>query len=246
MSRSSDLVPYLTPPDGRSGSGGVGWAKGVIVSWNRLTAENTVLVRGAIVENLPILNTSEAAILQAGDVVGLLSFGPTWGILGRFTIPGTPEAVSGIEAITNRITASRDGTSGTRNSTSFGDLSGTDVGPALEVTVGPSGRVLAIWSCAMGFTGANQEDTGCDAGLALTGANVQSAATAYALGFNTQHPTAPATGAALSSEYLQAANMHIYTGLNPGATTFTMKYRCDNNPSNPTTFSQRELALFVL
>lgn len=240
--RSDSLVPLLAGPPPND----TGFRQGVVVAWDQNTAENLVLVGGTLLENLPALNTSEASILAEGDVVVCVKWGRSWAVLGRVIIPGTAEAASSIQSITNRILAARDGASGTRNSTSFGDLTGANVGPSVTATVGTSGRVLAFWGAGMGFTGSFQEDTGCDVGLELTGANTQAASSGFALGLGTQHPTSPATGAATSSQYIQASNMHLYTGLDPGATTFTMKYRCDNNPSNATAFAQRELALFVL
>ncbi|HEY3484350.1 MAG TPA: hypothetical protein VGK49_03150, partial [Ilumatobacteraceae bacterium] len=93
--RSDDLVPLLAQSPGPA----VGFRQGVIVTWDQETAENTVLVGRSIMTNLPILNTSEAAILAEGDVVGILVAGATWGILGRFTIPGTPEAVSALSSL---------------------------------------------------------------------------------------------------------------------------------------------------
>jgi hypothetical protein len=54
---------------------------------------------------------------------------------------------------------------------------------------------------------------------------------------------------ALSAAWLQAAMMHLYTGLTPGLNTFTMKYRHDGiTPSSglSVVFEAREIAVFAL
>ena len=248
--RSDDLVPLVAPP---SGGSAVGFRQGVIVSWNPINAENTVLVGNALMTNLPILNTSEAAILGTGDVVGILTAGSTWGILGRFTIPGTPEAVSGIEAVTNRIQAAEDVAQGTRNSTSWGDLTGADVGPSVTVTVGPSGRVLAFWSCELGqatdgggFLLSMVKSTP-HVGVEVSGATTATPDAFRALNLNVEFPNVATADDATGQVWLQAAMMHLFTGLNAGLTTFTMKYRHDGlSPAANMNFNARELAVFVL
>lgn len=248
--RSDDLVPLLAPSPGPA----VGFRQGVIITWDADTAENTVLVGNSVMTNLPILNTSEAAILAAGDVVGILTAGQTWGILGRFTIPGTPEAVSGIKSITNRIVAAEDPSTGSRNSTSWGDLTGTSVGPSTVSRIGPSGRALAFWSCEMGQTvdGSGflkwSDKITPHVGLALSGANVQSPTDAIALNVNLEHNLA-GPDQVQSYFWIQAAMMHLYTGLAPGDTTFTMKYRHDGllpSSGNTVRYNARELAIFAL
>jgi predicted aconitase with swiveling domain len=246
--RSDDLVPLLKPPRGVPSGPAVGFRQGVIISWDTETAENTVLVAGAVMENLPILNTSEAALLAAGDVVGILTAGPTWAIMGRFTYPGTPEAVSSIKAITNRIVAAKNGEGGTRNSTVFGDLAGTAVGPAVTTTIGPSGRALVLWGAEMGGTGAYMVKNTPHVGVELSGANVQLADKFVALNFNLEHPeTGTAIFDALSVFWTQNSTFHLYTGLSPGETTFTLKYCHDGlNPSANMNFNSREIAVFTL
>lgn len=245
MARSDDLVPLLAP--GRSTA--PGYRQGVVVSWDQNTAENIISVGGALLENLPILNTSEASLLQVNDVVVLTTLNGSWAILGRVIIPGTPEAASSIQSITNRIHVASNVNFGTRTpGTGYGDLAGgTSVGPEITVNVGTSGRVLAIWSCQLGATLNWQSNVSANASIEVSGATTIAASSNYAVGMGQQHPISPATGAALSADLIQAASIHVFTGLNPGSTTFTMKYESGGaTPSNPVRFSQRELALFVL
>lgn len=248
--RSDDLAPLLAASPGPA----VGYRQGVIVTWDPDTAENTVSVGGTLFTNLNILNTSEASILAAGDVVGILTLPGTWAILGRLTIPGTPEAVSSIQSITNRIQAAQDATNGTRNSTSWGDLTGTAVGPSVEIRVGSSGRVLAFWSCEFGQTTVagtatlqSQRKNTPHVGIALSGANTATPNEWESLNANIDFATTTGDDAAVLQFWLQAGTMHLYTGLAAGLTTFTMKYRHDGlTPAGDSNFNARELAVFAL
>lgn len=247
MSRSSDLVPYLSLP--RHSGNGVSFRQGVVVAWDQNTAENVIRVGGTLLENLPCLNTTEASLIVPNDVVSILISGGTWAVMGRFIVPGTPAAASAISSITSRIKVARIGGSGTRAvGAGYGDLAGgTDVGPEIEVNVGLSGRVLGMWSCQLGSTGAWQTNVGANASVELSGANAIAASSSYAVGYGYQHPTSPTSGYALSSDLIQASTIHVFEGLDPGLTTFTMKYEISGaTPSNAGIFGQRELALFLL
>lgn len=239
--RSNDLVPLLAPKKAE----GLGYRQGVVVSWDQETAENTILVAGSVFENLPILNTSEASLLVAGDVIAVISTGPSWAILGRVIIPGTPEAASSIKAITNRIQAAEEVTNGTRNSTSWGNLTGAGVGPSVTVKVGSSGRVLAFWSCEIGQATVggflqSQTKTTPHVGIELSGANTVAPEVWRAFNVNLD-------GASASQFWIQSTAMHLYTDLTPGDTTFTMKYRHDGmTPAADANFNAREIAVFVL
>lgn len=243
MARSNDLVPLFA----ESGGPGVGMRQGVVVTFNNDTAENTVQVGNSLMTNLAILNSTEASLLAPGDVVTILTSGGTWGILGRFTQPGTPEAVSAIESITNRIQAAEDISSGTRNSTSWGDLTGVGVGPAVTIRVGSSGRVLAFWSAEIGQTTVvgtatlqSQTKNTPHVGVQVSGANTIAPEAWHALNVNLE-------SASSSQFWIQATAMHLYTGLNPGNTTFTMKYRHDGlTPAADLNFNAREIAVFAL
>lgn len=255
MPRSDDLVPFLsTPaPSGKT----VTFRQGTIVSWNPDTAENVVLVGDALLENLAILNTSEASILSAGDVVGILVSGSTWAIMGRYTIPGTPEAVTSIQSITNRIQAAEEITNGTRSANTYGDLAGVGVnpGPAVSIRIGSSGRALVFWSAEIGqVTGSGgvlqySYRITPHVGVEVSGANTIAANDWNALNYNVEHPSPGFTGEALTSFWGQNGTLHLFSGLTAGMTTFTLKYRADGiNPSASATlnFQAREIAVFAL
>src|SRR5688500_10078081 len=101
---TDDLVAALAPPPA-SGGAAVGYRQGVIRSYDQTTGANTVEVGGALLTNLSLLNTSEALLLTPGAVVGVLTAGPAWFILGRVTVPCTPEALSALSMISSRIVA---------------------------------------------------------------------------------------------------------------------------------------------
>jgi hypothetical protein len=213
-----------------------------------------VLVGGELMTNLPLQVSTEVQLLAEGDVVTILTSGNTWAILGRIVYPGTPEAVSAIQSITNRIQAAEDIGNGTRNSTTYGDLTGTSVGPSVTIRIGSSGRALVFWSCEIGQVtngGPVQYSYRITphVGIQVSGANTVAANDWNALNFNVEHPGPGFAGEALTSFWGQTGTLHLFTGLTAGDTTFTMKYRHDTiNPSAGATsnFNAREIAVFAL
>ena len=96
--------------------------------------------------------------------------------------------------------------------TTFGDL--THVGPTVTVTVGPSGSVVLFISAQLQNTVAGDY---AQASVAGSGANTVGAASAGTPILEVQSATA--------GQEIGACAMGVLTGLNPGSTTFTMKYR---------------------
>ncbi|MEV0214302.1 hypothetical protein [Micromonospora sp. NPDC050695] len=243
---SDDLTPVLAAQP----APGVGYRQGVIRSWNTQTAENTVDVGGTLVTNLPILNTNEAVLLAPGDVVGILSTGgpvSSWAILGRLTIPGSDAAASALRMVSSRIVAARDDAMGTRNSDTYGDLSGASVGPSVSVRISSSGMALVFWSADAGKIAWRRISTG-GTSVAVSGATTIAANAAFSLGQYLEHPVSGDPGAAVVAGGLQAAMMHLFTGLNPGINTFTLKYRHAGAwaGEGAVEFQQREIAVFAL
>jgi len=205
------------------------YRQGTITEWDPGTAANKVLVGGTELANVPILNTSEALLLRPGSVVGLVVVGGTWAILGRLTIPGTADAASALSAIRTAVAEVADTEDTT--SASFGNL-GT-VGPTVEVTVGPSGRLLVTVGAQLSSAGALF--SGCLMGFALTGANTVAAAVEDSLWF------------ACSSESfdMSASRAILLTGLNAGVTTVQAKYRSAAG-GETASFGNRSLFVQVL
>lgn len=253
MTRSSDLVPYLRRPD--QGAQPLSYRQGTVIAWNQETAENIVQVGSNLFENLPSLNTSEASLLVPGDVVGLIVSGSTVAVIGRLIVPGSPEAASSIRSITSRIQAAEDPFAGDRNSTTWGDLTGVAVGPSVTVRVGSSGRVLAFWSCELGQTLTSSGGSALSyqtkntphVGIEVSGATSRAPSDVNALNLHLEFPAVGQANAAQALSWLQASMMHLFTGLNPGNTTFTMKYRHDGlSPAAHSAFGAREIAVFAL
>ena len=236
--RSDDLAPLLAPAPGPS----VGFRQGVIVTWNQATAENTVRVGSSLLTNLPILNTSEAALLEPGAVVGILTAGRTWGILGRFTIPGTPEAAS---ALSSLRTASADvAATETYTSSSFGDL--TTPGPEVSITVGASGRVLVTLSATLEYEalrGFGLNSAGAMMSFEMSGANVLAPFSTRALRGRVEYNSAqvPTFDTDLTG-VLDASKVVLLDGLDPGLTVFTAKY-ATHGASTPVSFGNRVITV---
>lgn len=248
--RNNDLVPYLS-----GGGETTNWRQGIIVSWNPDTGANVINVGGTLLENLPFLNSTEASLMTTGDVVTLRTWGASFAIDGRVFYPGSPQAISAFQAITSRVQGASDPSTGTRNSTAWGDLTGSAVGPSVTVRIGTSGKAWVSWSAEMG-----QISNGVGViqyvyrntphvGIEISGASSVVASDAIALNFNLEHPGSGSTGTALSSYWFQGAMTYVYEGLFPGLTTFTMKYRHDTlNPASGNTsgFNARNLIVFPL
>ncbi|HEX5542393.1 MAG TPA: hypothetical protein VFX60_12680 [Micromonospora sp.] len=217
----------------------------MIVEWDPTNAANKVRVGAAILEDLNIFNSTEASQLKPGDVVGILTVGPSWFILGRLTVPRTPAAASSLAAVFSRIVAATDPAEGTRASSAYGDLTGAAVGPSVTVNISPAGRALAFWKADYGHTGTWSRITTGGISVAVSGATARAASADYSLGHFLEHPDAGNTGAALIHGGNEACMMHLFEDLNPGLNTFTMKYR-NREGSTPVRFSAREIAVFAM
>jgi hypothetical protein len=90
--QADDLASILAPP--RDTGPGVGFRQGLVQAWDPATGSNQILVAGGTLTDVPILNTGEAVALKVGHVVGLLTAGGSWFILGRITTPGDPNFAS--------------------------------------------------------------------------------------------------------------------------------------------------------
>lgn len=223
--RADDLTPLLIPPP----QPGLGLRQGVVLTWNQATAENTIQVAGEVMQNVPILNTNESLLLVPGAVVALLTWNSTWFILGRLTIPGTPEAASALGAIrtiTQTVTAGE-----TTTLTTFDNLA--TYGPELvNVQIGPSGKCLLIISALLKGTAARSYSIATGAaymGFAVTGATTITPALNDSLSVSIQYDTGGVVGAGANEFQLEAnASRILPLTLTPGLHTITAKYRAIN------------------
>ncbi|MCW6008509.1 hypothetical protein K1W54_28790 [Micromonospora sp. CPCC 205371] len=245
-----DLTPLLVPTEAAN----VGFRQGVVLAWNQQTGENQILVGGSPLTNLPMLNISDALLLAPGDVVSILTFGhgaKSMAVLGRFAVPGTPQALSALSALATVSATVAVGE--VTSSQTFTDLA--TVGPRASITVRPSGRVMLIMSSRIGWPSANNGG-GTMAGR-VSGANTAGGAPTPAEPPGAT-PAAPgsAGGQPLLSGTLNLAGVnqtggwrssivHVYQGLNPGLTTWTAKYR-SLVVGNTADFDDRTIVLFPL
>jgi hypothetical protein len=228
-----DLTPLLVPPDGAP----LGFRKGTVLAYNQQTGANTLMVDGAIFTDLAILNTSEALLLTPGANVGILTTGAkakSWFILGRITVPGTPDALSALAMVSNRIVSNEVVGQGTRSSAAFGDLTGSTVGPTVsDVIIGNSGKAFVIVGATISSGGAAY--SGGLMGYDITGATTRAANVTDSLEDG------------MSAESFSFSNSRgvLETGLNPGAHTFTAKYASAAG-GTAITFENRNIIVFAL
>lgn len=114
----------------------------------------------------------------------------------------------------------------TTNSNTFTNLATT--GPTVTVPVGPSGKVLVIWS--LGMYSATTTDKYC--GIQLSGANSSTPILNDALRRD---------GASFDGTQ---SRQKLFTGLNQGNTTFTMVYRTSG--AITANFFQRRITVIAL
>lgn len=228
-SASHDIAPLFAALAGASAA--VGFRQGVVRAWNPVTAENTVEVAGALIDNVPVLNTNEALLLAPGDVVGILTSGPSWCILGRLTIPGTSGAASALNAI--RTASATVTTYETTATSTWHDL--PTVGPVVMATIGASGRCLVfITSTIILLT---TDGAGGEVTYEITGATTVSP--------GDSPPALTWYGPAGSGP--TATRLVLQGGLNPGLHTFTAKYRAvDFGPGGLGRFGGRNLTVIPL
>jgi hypothetical protein len=226
-SRPDDLASLFGPePSGAAQS--MRFRQGVVQSWDPVTANNTVLVGNTVMTDLPVLNTSEALLLAAGDTVSIVVVGDdtggarSYGIWGRMTIPGTSQAASALRAL--QVYAEFDTTNGsTTSALTFTDLTGTSAGPAVTAPIGATGRVKVTLSAHMESTFDPSLGALCAMGVDIAGANTLPASGNGSLTMYNSLTGAPYPGT-LQHYILRASYTQYFDGLTPGLTTFTCKY----------------------
>lgn len=209
-------MPLLAPAPQQ----GVGFRQGVILAWNPDTAENIVSVAGSVLTDLSILNGAEALLLQPGNVVGILTSGTSWFILGRITIPGTPEAVATLGAglKVSYVVGSTSISSGSYA------LNG---GPTVTTQVLSTGRVYITAS-----SGADL-DVGEGVALAVFGTGPGGATVSdicYLTSRNLLTTTSGTLGGTINTA---ASSAELATGLTPGSWTFELHSYKTNGVGNP-------------
>lgn len=140
--RSDDLAPLLAAPVPPP----IGFRQGAIVEWDPLTAENVVNVGGTDLVNLPtIASNAEVLLMKPGDVVGIQVVGngatSTMYIIGRITLPGTPQAASFFELFGAEAALETSATAQGDTYPTFA-VAPDGLGPSVTVRIGNTRRAI--------------------------------------------------------------------------------------------------------
>jgi len=216
---SDDLTGLLLPPPPGPAQP-MSYRQGVVLSWNEITLQNTVRVGGSIMTDLPVLGVGEATTIRAGSVVGIMTVGSTWAILGRIVTPNTAEATNAVALLNSMIYADSLAAQEASTVTAFGDLA--TFGPSVTVSVRGTGRLLLIITCQMQWTVGIAGGIGGFASVEMSGANSMDALTAKVKLLLTSF----FDESGVDTNVLQSTNTcaAVFEGLNPGTTTIAMKY----------------------
>lgn len=242
MNSFEDLAPLLVPKGPAAGN--VTFKQGVVQAWNTATGANTVRVAGTDFADLPLVDSSDLVLISPGDVVGILvvtsgSGGfATMFIIGRATgvgDPGIGAAAAFVEDLIDRRTEEAT-VSASQATTSTGYTDLATVGPAVTIDVRASGRIQVTVSALLTYSNTAGGLAGGAMGFALSGSNTAAANDPQSLfaGFNS------ATTAGID---LGSSRVVVLSGLTPGATTVTCKYRTRGTSCS---FRDRHLAVVAL
>ena len=238
---------FAAPPEQPSHD--VRYRQGTIVAFNPITLENTVLVGGTTLANLPLLGVGEATLLVPGAVVGIQVVGDAvkeYVIVGRIVKPNTADAADAMSLLNSQIYTDFILTDESTTSVPYTDLA--TVGPRVTVPVGPSGRILVLASAQMNGTTPAGNPTNGDSriNLEFSGANTESPTDlTRLLGIWALSISSPAT----NLQYVRAVMITaqaVFEGLNPGNTTITLKYRNGWGGANTVSFARRTLTVIKL
>jgi hypothetical protein len=246
---NDDLAPLFAEP-AEQPSQDWRFRQGVIVTFNQITLQNTVLVGGTVMTDLPLLGVGEATLLVPGAVVGIASVGDatkTMFIAGRVVTPNTADSASAVSLLNSQIFTDFVVTGENCSSTSYGDLA--TVGPRVVVPVGPSGRILIIATAQIQWISATAVQTIGDGrfDVEFAGANTRSPNEVVdpLVGLTQLNVTTNA-GTNSSLAIQSTTTQGVFGGLTPGNTTITMKYRKGATSTSNIDFFRRTLTVFKL
>lgn len=177
----------------------------------------------------------------ANDTVSRLAVGADGEVLTADS--GSPTGLTWATPATVAAASASVVTSESTTTDSFVDL--TTPGPAVTVAVGPQGVAVVSVTAITGSS--YQEDTDVwfegQAGFAVTGANTIAASSPKSLGVDVRALTAG--GDAWVTSSVRGSATFVLTGLAPGSTTFTMKYRCSDigGGGGSASFSNRQIGV---
>lgn len=234
---SDDLTDLFLPS--KPERSGLMFGQGVVKSWDPVTAANTVEYRGATLTDLPLLNSTEAVLLQKGSVVGILSTGAQVFIIGRITIPGSADAATALNAI--RIYSDTVNVLDSTTSGTIGDLPNSTGPTCADVVVGKSRRAVAFMSAFAGIGGTGVFSNGGGIDIAVSDATTIAADGSYPA-WQLQLQSNNAAQENISANSRWTALKFFDGNLNPGLNTFQMKYMRLGN-TGTTSFYTRNLTV---
>lgn len=89
------LAELLAPHNARAqGLDELGFHQGIVTAWNNETGENTVIVAGAAINDLPMLNLGDTTNIIVGDTVAVIRYRNAYFIIGRVVVPNTDSFAS--------------------------------------------------------------------------------------------------------------------------------------------------------
>jgi len=250
-----ESLTNLFLPESAGPAQNVKYRQGVVLTFNQITLQNTVLVGDTVLTDLPILGVGEATLLRQGSVVGIIVIGEdtrakSYAIIGRLVTPNTAEATSAVSLFNSQIYSDQLSSlpSGeSTSSTSYTDLA--TVGPQVTVPIGPTGRILIIATAQMQWaTGAlAREVGGAFFNVAFSGANTRNPneAVDQLVGVYTNDLTVSA-GTILLSNIISVTTQAIFSGLTPGDTVIKMMYRKSGAATADPNFFRRTLTVIKL
>lgn len=246
---NDDLVSLFSGPPEQP-SQDVRFRQGVIVTFDQVTLENTVLVGGTTLVDLPLLGVGEATLLVPGAVVGIMSVGAsakTMFITGRIVKPNTDDAEDAVSLLNSQIFTQHISTGESTSGTSYTDLA--TVGPQVTVPVGPTGRILLIATAQVQWSVAAAAST---TGGGLFNVEFAGANTRSPVDVNDPLVGIPSlqivTSAGNNSGFgiFSITTQAVFDALNPGNTIVTLKYRKSAAATGDPQFSRRTLTVFKL
>lgn len=183
---------------------------GTVTAYDINAGTLTVNIAGTL---FPGLFYNPAYLPVIGDTVIVLNTGPTWYVIGS-----TTSSIPRFLPVSQHIA-----TAESTSSLSFTDLA--TVGPQVTVNIGAAGRAKVTWGCSMQFNANN----GGVMGIQVSGA------TTIAPDWRI-FAFANSAGGAWNNG---GSRVELYSGLNPGANTFTAKYTLGGGTPTSCTFVDR-------
>jgi hypothetical protein len=184
------LAEILAPTNARAQPlSELGFHQGQVIDWNSTTGENTILLGGSEIVDVPMLNIGDTVNINAGDTVAVFRYRNAYFIIGRVIVPNTEVfATSAVSFYANSDT-----------STGYALTTTEEIRATVTISI-PSWANRALIIANVVCTGVNS-----------TGANDAIFAAVWIDSFNgpqTVNSVAPGlTGSATSGYYTQAVTI---------------------------------------